>query len=92
VLGFLRELEPDFAVLQLQIGREWPSAFGDEVIEEIGFPRCQQFLRLLFWNLAAEDRFAHSEFARGSGRLRTFTNIAVFGLKNLTAALGTCAE
>jgi hypothetical protein len=64
---FFREFEADFFVLQFQIGREWAAAFRDEALDKIGFSSGEKFLRLLFGNVAAENRFAQSEFARAFG-------------------------
>jgi hypothetical protein len=55
---FLGELETDLPVLQFQIGGERPSPFRDETVEEIGFTRGEQFLRLLYRNLATQNCFA----------------------------------
>src|SRR5437762_14004391 len=70
---FLREFEPDFAIFQFQIRREWAASFRDEAVEKIGLSRGKKFLRLLFWNVEAKNRFAQSKFAWRSGRLLTFT-------------------
>src|SRR6266536_6076383 len=77
---FLWEFETDFSVVPFQIGGERSSAFRDEAVEEICLTSGEEFLCLLLRNVAAENRFAQSEFARAFGRLRTFTNITVFGL------------
>ena len=54
---FLRELETDSAVFRFQIRREWPAAFGDKAVEQVGFSGGEKLLRLFFRNLAAQDRF-----------------------------------
>src|SRR5439155_3252863 len=78
---FLWELETNFAVFYFQIGGERASAIGDETVEEIRLARANKILRLLFWNVAIENRFAQSEFARAFGLLRMFTTIAFFRFK-----------
>src|SRR6185437_12438509 len=90
--GFLWEFETDFLVFQFQVRGKRTSSFRDETFEEIGFPRCQQLLRLLPWYVFTENRFAYLKFAWLSVSLRALTDVAILGFENLSAALWTFSK
>ena len=58
---FFFELETDFSVFQFQVSRKGASFFGNKFVQEIGFSGRNQFLHLLFWDLAMQNVFTDAK-------------------------------
>ena len=88
-----REFKRDLAlVVHHEIRRKRFPGLGDELVEQIGLVRGQQFLRLRRLNRLLQNFPVDPEFARLGVRLRLLAKIARLRVENLAAALRTFAE
>ena len=80
---FLGEFEANFSVLEFEVRGKWAAFFRDEPREKIGLAGRDQFLQLLFGDLALQNHFAHAEVARLWRRDCIFARVRFFQNINL---------